>query len=326
MPDQNDSSTEARQINAYTIEVQKKEPGKERQTTFFHFPNNPLSVTVAESARVTPQQTLKGHYLEEWGPGFKNIKLEGHTGFSPRSPLDGVDEQDGYEAFTALKKLYRDYLDTTKANLFALAGNNTEISMILHIWEEDEHWRIVPSGNDALRRSRNDKAPLLFYYDMSFIAYADARNDGTDQLGQDFMNGPSMGTVLSNLAGKDNWLGKGIAIIGDGASGFMKTVRGVMKTVRGVIKSVQGVMKIGINAVKGMVNAVKSVVKDITGIMKDISKVGDMARQGISDISKSFREIRCSFQHWLNWANGLISTNYGNEALNAFHNQFDRRC
>lgn len=322
MAEQSSESEDLRRIAAFTIELRINDtPTPE----FFHFPNNPISVSFTEAARVTPQQTRRGHYLEEWGPGFKQIQIEGHTGFAKKAPLPGIAEVDGYQAFKNLVKIYRLYLDTTKANIEASSANRKNVSLLLHMWEEDEHWRVVPSGNDALRRTRSDRSPMLFNYSLSLTGYEDAKED-TAKLGQGLLFGPTLGDLLGDLAGRDTQLGQFGAAL-NGLSARATAMASDLAKIRQNVADINAAAKFGANALKAQFSGIIAVASECGRLMKEVTALVSAPLRLVSAIARGLRSIKCAFDHLGDYVAGLFGGITGPyQSAWRDYNNVARRC
>lgn len=128
----------------------------------FTLPINPQAVDIQRPSRQTVTQTLGGAYQDHWGEGLIHISLSGSTGWRPRGPQ----LLDGYESIIALRKLLHEYDrrcgEGTPQNVF--------LYLLLDLPSGWERFRVSKVSADY---SRTKGSPLLYMYDLSFIALED---------------------------------------------------------------------------------------------------------------------------------------------------------
>jgi hypothetical protein len=304
---QTQESKQARELTAYTLEF-ITDDGPD----FLTLPIAPQSTSMSEPFRSGAQETLTSHYIEEWGGGFKPITLDGHTGFSVKRAVDGGEPLDGYQAFKRLVGYMRRHAQIAHDNAVNPEGKHKKAQIVLHMWEEDEHWFVIPNGQEALRRSRNSNAPLLFNYTLSLLAYKQ-HDDVADQLGTRYMlmNPPDPDGLLKNmddgvgLLGDLSKTGTGQAFIGvanllaTGALNLIAMVKAVQKGIRDVVSGV-------VKSFKGMVAAAQRAAK----ACRDLINVVRGAIQGVANVirwSRGLVNLWCSLKHAGKWFRNITS-------------------
>lgn len=309
MAQQSQESVGARDLKAYTLEWRFKE----KKPLFLTLPINPQSVSIAEPARSTVQQTLAGEYVEEWGSGIKTFSLEGHTGFSVKQNVliaDDVPEAelDGYQGFLALVEVMRGYMQFAREAVISKTPVVQEL--ILHLWEEDEHWHVVPNGGEALRRSRNSQAPLLFNYNISLLGVRPVKLSTEATALRDRLRGPAdAASIFGGLFDGTNLLGAlgNLLLGGLGAiaAGIGELTLGLSK-IKGLYDSVvKGISKaIGplISAVNGVAKACRGLMKMVKNIIKDVAKAIRFTR----NLVKMFCGLKCLGRHINKFFKGLF--------------------
>lgn len=278
---QTDESKQARELAAFTIEL-KEDPNL--PPLFLTLPINPQNYTFSEPARSAVQQTLIDEYVEEWGYGVRQIALEGHTGFSVKRGVFGTEPMDGYQAFLILIDFMRRYQDRARANAIAKKPEEQKpIELILHIWEEDEHWHVVPNGQEALRRSRNSGSPLLFNYNLSFLAVRQVKvSDEANKLRALLLQAPDAGDLLDAVKGGIGFidsLGAGLTKAFDDFNGAITKVKnaytaaknwmtGVGQLVGKVLGPIVSACRAAAAAIKNAIGFVRTVIKDVAGVIR----------------------------------------------------------
>lgn len=118
---------------------------------------NPQDMSVAEPARINPQQTLGGAYVAKFGQGLHQITLGGITGYNARRNAEGI-MTDGYEEI----KNFRD-----KVYRYFLTNESSQVEMFWYNWEDEEYYKVVPT---SFRIMRNVSQPLLYRYELAMTA------------------------------------------------------------------------------------------------------------------------------------------------------------
>ncbi len=309
MPAQTDESNDAREMRAFTLELRR--PGED--PVYLTLPINPQSLTITHPSRNAPQHTLGGHYIEAWGPGLPSITLEGHTGYAPRSPVEGVEPLDGYQAFRALLdmlKLY-DVATTRQRNVVVKPGAELA-QLFLHYWEEDEHWEVVPTGSDALRRSRSADSPLLFRYQLSLTGVAPATV--SDELSM-LLGLPSLDNLLGNLTKDWGEVGKFLGALGAGASAATKAAKEYADKAKGLMTKAQKAIQTGTKLVNALLAPVRALVKEGRALLAQASRVVNSAAAFGGTLSRAeaalgIRALRCYNNTWAQiqaWARKFAS-------------------
>lgn len=116
---------------------------------------NPEDMSFSEASKSSATETLGGGYITDFGSAFKEVTIQGITGYKARSNVEGV-LRDGYTEFLHLRNnIYRRYIESV----------DPEIHMYWYNWEDDDYWRIHPV---AFRLLRNKNEPVLYRYEFSF--------------------------------------------------------------------------------------------------------------------------------------------------------------
>lgn len=305
---QSDESENARQITAYTLELyvggklaQINPPdgvasGEARIT----LPISPQHTSMGEPMRVGVEQTQTGFYLNEWGFGLKPITLGGHTGFATRSMVPDQDGIDGYQAFLVLRSMFRRYGNAAKANANSKTASQKPVEMRLHMWEEDEHWQVVPNGAEAFRSERNEQAPLLFNYSMSFLGVKDlAGTPDTDVLGLDLFGLPGLGDIAAGvtegLAFFDALSTQANKFASD-LNGFTSDIKRVTRYLHNVTKSLNAVVRRATNAVAPAIAAFRQASAAVKQLRKAIVAV-QMPFARLLDLSRGLVKLFCTLRH-----------------------------
>lgn len=275
---QSPSSDVKRSLRVYTLELNGK---------FLTLPINPQSTTFVEPARTTPQQTLDDHYVEEWGDGHKQIQLEGHTGYEVHQGIPGQPAMDGYEGFMALRDMLREYMRIAKANAQKREGEGEPLEMYVHIWEENEHWRVVPSGGDALRRTRSSQSPLLFNYTVSLIGVKAAVSVGGG-IGFGMMIPSSIDAVKGELGRSEGVLGTLTAGAGTVADG-LASARQKLATVRAAVNDAPNALGRTFPDVARFVGEARRVSQEASGLASE----GRMAAIDALKITRNVNHAIC---------------------------------
>lgn len=288
-PGQTEESNEARALTAYTLELVVETNGR-KKTEFLTLPIAPQSLDIREPARMGVQQTLAGKYVEEWGAGYKTINMGGHTGFEVKRAVAGTAPMDGYQAWRELVRFFRTYYAIAEANALTKgAAELTKAKLILHIWEEDEHWQVVPNGPEALMRQRNSQSPLLFHFSLSFcvVGAADVSPEA-DQLKDFLLLGPSPFDIMGDLLGD-------AGLLGDLAG----AITGMANTITAVANGITNVVKTAKNIVAGVLAPFKGIIMAIAKVQRAIRSAINAARKAVRDAAQLIRMSRlmlCAFK------------------------------
>ena len=262
-------------------------------------PLGPQRQTFTEPARTTANQTLGGYYLEEWGPGIKPITLEGHTGFAVKIPYPGAEPMDGYEGFMALVEMMRRYFQVAKENSRKKESAGTRLELNLYLWEEDEAWRVVPSGPDALRRDRNAQAPLRFNFSLSFLGVENLRDRPTP-LYTGLLNPPGMDILMGAMRAAQEWLSNILntpLIAGISINSAAGTIAAAAASLRQKVSEIRQIMegaKLGVTAALGPImsaaSEARALMQEVSGALND----GLMLARDALNVARNARQLYCS--------------------------------
>lgn len=297
MPAQTDESNDAREMRAFTLELRRPS----QDPVYLTLPINPQSLTITHPSRNAAQQTLAGQYVEAWGPGLPSITLEGHTGYAPRTPIEGVEEIDGYQAFRALLDMLKLYDEATKRQLNVVVKPGSELAQLfLHYWEEDEHWEVVPTGSDALRRSRSADAPLLFRYQLSLVAVAPATVSGDLAM---LLGLPSLDNLLGDLTKDWGQVGAFLGKVGGAASSAAKAAKGYADKAKAMMAQVKKTVQTGTKFVNALVAPIRALVKEgrallaqLSSVMRSVAAFGGTLNR--AEAAVGIRALRCYNNTW----------------------------
>lgn len=308
MPAQTDESNDAREMRAFTLELRR--PGED--PAYLTLPINPQSLTITHPSRNLAQQTLAGQYIEAWGPGLPSITLEGHTGYAPRTAIEGVEELDGFQAFRTLLDMLKLYDEATRRQLNVVVKPGGDLAQIfLHYWEEDEHWEVVPTGSDALRRSRSADSPLLFRYQLSLIAVAPATVSGDLAM---LLGLPSLDNLLGDLTKDWGAVGAFLGKVGGAASSAAKAAKGYADKAKGMLAKVKKAVQTGTKLVNALAAPIRALVKEgrallaqLSGVFRSVAAFGGTLSK--AEAALGIRSLRCFNNTWASiqaWAKRFV--------------------
>jgi hypothetical protein len=120
------------------------------------FPIRPEQFQLVEPARQSVTQTIGGAYQDHFGPGVPQITLSGHTGWRK---LGG--DGDGYEMFTKLRQVHRDY------NRMCGEGDPASVTLMLSV-NVPQGYGVFRVSSDNFRSLKSVQSPLLFRYEIQF--------------------------------------------------------------------------------------------------------------------------------------------------------------
>lgn len=310
MPAQTSESEDARQIRAFTLELQST------SRTMLTLPLNPQSYEVQEGSRSSVHQTMVGAYAEEWGAAPPTIRLRGHTGYAEKIIVPGLEPMDGYQGFLALRDMLRNYYQIAQANAVTKHGDRKALEMRLHVWEEDEHWQVVPTGPDALSRSRSAEQPLLFNYALSFTAL---RRLTEEEALQDNLLGPADPFGASKAV--DGLIGQIVDYISQ--FGGVKIGNMTLAELGGELVELGGKVLAAVDTVTGAANSataamnnlatrVRSLQKAVRSVMNRVSRAAAAAGRMVGaayGFVNTVRELGCVARNLYGWAtSGLVNT------------------
>jgi hypothetical protein len=223
---------------------------------------------------------------------------------------------DGYQGFMALRDLLRTYYQVARANATTKTGDRQPLALNLHVWEEDEHWQVVPTGPDALSRSRSGDQPLLFNYALSLTALRRITDEAElkdDLFGPKDPFGASKG--IDDALGK---LGEWVAGFGDlkiGNTTLGQLGQDLIATGKNVLEGVDAVAG-GFNsataAVKNLTAKVRGLQKQVRAVMQRVTKAvaaAGRAAGALYGFVNTVREVGCMARNLYGWlTSGLVDT------------------
>lgn len=130
---------------------------------YYSFALNPESMQETHTARTTMIQTETAQAVQRFGAGFIQFSLSGTTGWQ---------HGQGFERMLALRKFLDDYLSS-----FADDVQNN-YTFIYHNFTNNQHY-IVEFAPNGFSISQNISAPLLYTYNIQFVAVSDASQAST---------------------------------------------------------------------------------------------------------------------------------------------------
>jgi hypothetical protein len=317
LPAQLEDSDRAREIRAYTLEYIG--PSEDIMLTL---PLNPQQFSMVEPSRNSVQQTLAGQYVEEWGPGMRQFSIDGHTGYAVKDTYDGQ-TWDGYTGFQELVRLMRVYYKDARANAIGRGGAREPQQLILHIWEEDEHWQVVPTG-DALRRTRSAQSPLLFSYSLSLTGVRNIRDD--DLLDAGLLGFPDPFGFLDLVKGALDGL-KAFALSIPGVADLVDLVGDILeaanKAVNGVTAAFNGVAAAA-NYVTALIkNAIRTVKRGLAKVTALVRAMGTAAA-ALLTLGSMISEVGCLLTNLGRSADDFLK-GLGDQFLNQYNRAKRRR-
>lgn len=124
----------------------------------------PADLTRVEPSRATVQQTLGGAWLDNWGPGIRQININGHTGWR------GSNYEDGMSAFKTLNNaVFKSWHE--KRRLAISSGRDPELIQLIFADLLDDFVYVVAPMAFTLRRSK--QSPLLMQYQISMLVLSE---------------------------------------------------------------------------------------------------------------------------------------------------------
>jgi hypothetical protein len=295
MAPQHFTSTVKRQLHVTTLELIVGN----RPPLVLTLPLGPQRQTFIEPARTTANQTLGGYYLEEWGPGIKPITLAGHTGFAVKVAYPGAPAMDGYEGFMALVEMFRTYFQVARENSRRKEDEGERLEMNLYLWEEDEAWRVVPSGPDALRRERSAQAPLRFDFSLSLMGVENLR-DRPVPLWTGLLAPPGMDVLITAMRESQNWMNNVLntpIIAGISLNSAAGSIGAALASMREKVSAVRQTIEGGLAGAKAALGPIMSVATEARNLMREVSAAlaaGQMAANVALDIARGARHIYCT--------------------------------
>lgn len=124
----------------------------------------PADLTRVEPSRASVQQTLGGAWLDNWGPGVRQVNINGNTGWR------GSNYEDGMEVFKTLNNaVFKSWHE--KRRLAIAAGRDPELIQLIFADLLDDFVYVVAPMNFTLRR--NKQSPLLMQYQISMLVLSE---------------------------------------------------------------------------------------------------------------------------------------------------------
>jgi hypothetical protein len=136
--------------------------------TTFVFRNTPDEYTDIQPVRYSITQTPGGYWLEDFGPGVREINIKGVTGFRKMANSDGV-IQDGKTIMESLNNIINTAYLNRRRDLYNNKKDFRKVTMSFTVHGEDAKFYdlIVHPINFSISRSKSN--PLLYYYDIRLI-------------------------------------------------------------------------------------------------------------------------------------------------------------
>lgn len=150
-----------RKIKLFMLDL--TDPSAAHPEWVYNFRNSPDEFVELNPSRSGVTQARGGYWVEDFGPGIKEIQVRGHTGFKKLN-LDG-ETLDGKQSFNKLKGLYTEYNDMRRSK-YDLSEDFRKIKMVFHMAADDVTVVVHPM-NFTVKRSKSN--PLLYMYEMRLI-------------------------------------------------------------------------------------------------------------------------------------------------------------
>lgn len=136
---------------------------------FYTFYIRPEDLSRMEPTRTSPQQTIGGAWLDNFGLGLSTISIQGHTGWRGTQFVDGAD------LFKNLREnIFLRWHELREAQQNAGQDPDASVEMLFLDDLNNIHVVVAPSAPFTLRRSRS--RPLLYQYGMQFTVLRDIKS------------------------------------------------------------------------------------------------------------------------------------------------------
>jgi len=261
-------------------------------TNSFIFPINPEDFNYSRPERVQVVQTLGSPFVDEFGTGVPAINIRGTTGWRTRA-FTGMD---GYEAY---RTLHRDIIDRYFSLRQARLAANLDpdgVRLILLNCIDNLAFDVVPSD---CRLLRNKQQPLLYQYDLNFIAAEDLSND------------PVAKVLMDPIGSSLNWIGalvKRLAVFSNAINFFAGLARTALTgftalctataTFLNVTCSAVNVLTHGVGAVASLLYNVCASIDASFRALKEtayFALCGLETMVAVNHIFSVFSELKCYF-------------------------------
>lgn len=255
----------------------------------------PEELTRSEVSRLTVQQTLGGAWADDFGPGFAQINISGHTGWRGSAMSDGMD------LFAQLKKtVYTDW----HAKRNAARANGIDPGQVTLTFADalDSNTDIVVPVSFTLQRSKS--RPLLMQYKISMIATGlPVPASNSSSLFSEALNALGLGSLANSI---------------NALTRMVNNVAGWVQT--NIIAPIKTFVSLAVSAFRAVVSAINTatgVISSVIGTAQSIARAGEnimhMLSSGssLSTAIKSqimataamFSNIRCVLKNAVNVKN-----------------------
>jgi hypothetical protein len=147
----------------------------------YYFRLSPDDFVDSRPARSTAVQTRGGIWIDDFGPGVREITMQGHTGFKKRREPHSNATIDGKQSFTKLNSLVETYRRERRKR-FEDGRDPRLLIMVLEVPADPDLQMSIVIHPSLFRILRSNKDPLKYTYDFKFIVCGEVK-DFTTQLG-----------------------------------------------------------------------------------------------------------------------------------------------
>lgn len=219
---------------------------------------NPTGITLSEPFTVNVTPTAQGGlFVEENGIIQRSLRIEGHTGFKPRSNfskpgIDAVKLEN--PSFTARGRwtpfalsgqrhfhFLQDRVFRTYADLKRNPSTAKDTKLIFHNPKDDEHWRVIPQ-NFTMTRDARDRVLYRYSIELLIVEVAAEKHPPSED-------------------------------------------KSLIDKIKDVIRTVRGAIDLATGAVNDVIRAINELESIVSGVISVVSSVNGFlaAARGIID-------------------------------------------
>lgn len=274
--------------------------------SWVRFNIRPEELSIIEPSRANVQQTLGGAWLDNFGPGVKQINMSGHTGWRAM-----YGEEDGFSLFQKLKKTVFDEWHSRRVAAIE-AGRNPDLVQLVFVDELDEVIYVVVPMVFSLRRSKS--RPLLMQYQINMLAVSDSADVDTSILLppslDDIAKGPpkispgkpetsksvvdSLRNSVKKLQSAAETIDKGIdRAIGQPTKAFMEKTNEVLSITTEIVGGIQGAVDTATSSLIETAGNLAQAGMNINQTIAAVAGLPDSIKARFMEVSAAYGNAAC---------------------------------
>ncbi len=255
----------------------------------------PGDLTRVEPSRATVQQTLGGAWLDNFGPGIRQVNISGHTGWR------GGLAEDGMAAFKKLNNtVFTGWHE--KRRLAIKAGRDPERVQLIFADLLDDFVYVVAPMSFTLRR--NKQSPLLMQYQISMLVLSEDLVGLKESLRPPAtlpnvdIAVPEALKMLREILGKIRGWAQDIAgfiegTIGTVVKAFMELTADVLAVTVETVESLKGSADLIFGALISVASDLAQAGRNIMATIASVQSLGTFIKSRIMEVGAAFSYAFC---------------------------------